>query len=76
MKISDIHVGDTLNCHVKEDMEHDFVGTVEKVYENSALLTITESDEIDKSNVIELNHKIVVSHNGLSPIAQEKSIAQ
>lgn len=57
-------------------MEHDFVGTVEKVYENSALLTITESDEIDKSNVIELNHKIVVSHNGLSPIGQEKSIAQ
>ncbi|WP_125608397.1 DUF2187 domain-containing protein [Lapidilactobacillus bayanensis] len=76
MKISDIHVGDTLNCHVKEDMERDFVGIVEKIYENSALLTITESDALDKSNVIELNNKIVVSHSGLSPIAARKSIAQ
>lgn len=76
MKITDIHVGDQLTCHVKEDMDHDFIGQVEKIYENSALLTIIDNDVADKTNVIELNHKIVVSHNGLTPLAQEISIAQ
>ncbi|MFD1465090.1 DUF2187 domain-containing protein [Lapidilactobacillus mulanensis] len=68
MNISEIHVGDQLRGHVKEDMEQDFIGEVEKIYENSVLMQIIESDEIDKSNVIELNNKIVVSCHSVSPV--------
>lgn len=31
MNISEIHVGDQLRGHVKEDMEKEFVGEVEKI---------------------------------------------
>ncbi|GEL13400.1 hypothetical protein LCO01nite_09490 [Lapidilactobacillus concavus] len=73
MNISEIHVGDQLRGHVKEDMEKEFVGEVEKIYENSVLLQITQSDEIDKSNVMELNNKIVISCHSVKPVESSEA---
>jgi len=42
-------------------MDHPFKGKVEKIYEHSALMEITENDPKDNSNKMELNNKIVVS---------------
>lgn len=65
LKREDIHLGDTLQCHVKEDMEAPFTGTVQKVYENSALLDITDYEDRDKQNATELNFKIVINFKAI-----------
>ncbi|KRM10382.1 hypothetical protein FC15_GL001356 [Lapidilactobacillus concavus DSM 17758] len=54
-------------------MEKEFVGEVEKIYENSVLLQITQSDEIDKSNVMELNNKIVISCHSVKPVESSEA---
>ncbi|MFD1484392.1 DUF2187 domain-containing protein [Lacticaseibacillus baoqingensis] len=65
MKKEDIHLGDSLQCKVKEDMEKPFTGTVQKVYENSALLDITDYASADKQNAAELNFKIVINFKAI-----------
>ena len=44
MKMEEIRLGDSVACKVKEDMDAPFTGTVEKKYENSVLLDITDYD--------------------------------
>lgn len=61
MKIEDIKVDDFVEGKVQEDMDHPFVGKVEKVYENSVLLEIISNDPKDDANVVELNNKIIVN---------------
>lgn len=62
MKKEAVLLGQHYQCAVKEDMEAPFVGQVDKLYENSALLTIVEYNlNKDKANVEELNHRIVVN---------------
>ncbi|WP_390407284.1 DUF2187 domain-containing protein [Lacticaseibacillus jixiensis] len=65
MNKEDIHLGDSLECKVKEDMEKPFTGTVQKMYENSALLDITDYAAADKQNVAELNFKIVINFKAI-----------
>ncbi|WP_225048046.1 DUF2187 domain-containing protein [Lacticaseibacillus kribbianus] len=65
MKKEDIHLGDTLTVKVKEDMEQPFTGTVQKVYENSALLAITNYESADRQNAAELNFKIVINFKAI-----------
>lgn len=65
MKKEDIHIGDTLACQVQEDMEAPFTGTVQKVYENSALLDITEYQDDDRKNARDLNFKIVINFKAI-----------
>ncbi|WP_049762104.1 DUF2187 family protein [Latilactobacillus sakei] len=61
MDKENLNIGDIVTGKVNEDLESAFTGTVEKVYENSALVTITDFDAVDKANVSELNNKIVVN---------------
>lgn len=61
MDKENLNIGDLVTGKVNEDLESAFTGTVEKVYENSALVTITDFDAVDKANVSELNNKIVVN---------------
>jgi uncharacterized protein YkvS len=43
-------------------MEADFSGVIEKVYENSALVNITDYDaKIDSMNIQDLQNKAVIS---------------
>ncbi|WP_125702559.1 DUF2187 domain-containing protein [Lacticaseibacillus daqingensis] len=65
MNKEDIHLGDTVTAKVKEDMDAQFTGTVQKVYENSALLTITDYDAGDRQNATELNFKIVINFKAI-----------
>lgn len=65
MKKEDIHLGDTLDCKVNEDMDCQFTGVVQKVYENSALLDITQYEDADKQNATELNFKIVINFKSI-----------
>ncbi len=65
MKKDDVKVGQSVKATVKEDVKLAFTGTVEKIYENSALLTIDDFDQTDAAAVSELNNKIVVNFNDL-----------
>lgn len=58
----DIKVGKTVQCKANGNMEADFAGIVEKVYENSALVAITDYDtKTDRMNIQDLQNKTVVS---------------
>lgn len=61
MDKENLNIGDVVTGKVTEDMDAPFTGTVEKVYENSALINITDFDPADKANVSELNNKLVVN---------------
>ena len=69
MKIANIKVGDKLQGHADEDMEHPFVGTVEKIYTNSVLIDITDYDQRDAETVTALNPQSVVAATSLTTVA-------
>ena len=66
MEKEKLHLGDAVVCQVKEDMEAPFTGKIEKVYENSALLTITDYADQDRQNASELNFKIVANFHAMT----------
>ena len=66
MEKEKLHLGGAVVCHVKEDMEAPFTGKIEKVYENSALLSITDYADKDRQNAAELNFKIVANFHAMT----------
>lgn len=67
MDKEELNIGDLVVGKVKEDMDAPFTGTVEKIYENAALISVSEFDPIDKTNISELNQKIIVNFKHLKP---------
>ena len=58
----DNQVGNTVRCKANGNMEADFSGVIEKVYENSALVNITDYDaKTDSMNIQDLQNKAVIS---------------
>lgn len=53
-------IGDVVKAKKFGQLEHDFTGTVEKVYENSIMVSIDDFDPADKTSVNELNRRAVV----------------
>lgn len=53
-------VGDTVKAKKFGQLEHAFTGTVEKVYDNSLMMSIADFDPADKTTVNELNMRAVV----------------
>lgn len=73
MKKADVKLGQILAATSEEEMKHPFQGKVEKIYENSALLSITSYDPEDETAVSDLNNKMVVNFKKLKKV---KSPAQ
>ena len=65
MKKSDVKVGALVGAKSEEELKKPFIGKVEKVYENSALLAITSYDPVDETAISDLNNKIVVNFKNL-----------
>lgn len=65
MKKSDVKVGALVGAKSEEELKKPFIGKVEKIYENSALLAITSYDPIDETAISDLNNKIVVNFKNL-----------
>ncbi|WP_125982020.1 DUF2187 family protein [Loigolactobacillus iwatensis] len=57
----EIQIGNTVRCKANGNMEADFSGKVEKVYDNSALVNITDYAKTDEINFDDLQHKVVIS---------------
>lgn len=50
-----------VRCHANGNMEHDFIGTIKKCYENSALVMIDQFDPADRMNARDLLYQAVIS---------------
>lgn len=57
---SEFDLGDFVEGKKFANFEHDFKGIVEKIYEHSLLVLITENDPEDTATVNEYNHRAVV----------------
>ncbi|MGM9892377.1 hypothetical protein [Limosilactobacillus sp.] len=58
--MADFEIGDVVGCKKFGPMDHDFQGVVEKVYNNSIMVSINDFDPADKSGVNELNGRAVI----------------
>lgn len=59
-RMADFEIGDVVGCKKFRPMDHDFQGVVEKVYNNSIMVSINDFDPADKSGVNELNGRAVI----------------
>ena len=57
---SGFNIGDFVAAKKFANFEHDFKGIVEKIYEHSLLVMVTEYDAKDQATVNEYNHRAVV----------------
>ncbi|SCB80188.1 hypothetical protein [Weissella bombi] len=57
---SEFDLGDFVAGKKFANFEHDFKGIVEKIYEHSLLVVITENDPEDDATVNEYNHRAVL----------------
>ncbi|MDK7883270.1 DUF2187 domain-containing protein [Lactobacillus iners] len=73
MKKSDIKINSIVGAKSDEEISKPFEGKVEKIYENSVLLSITSYEPEDETNVSDLNGKIVVSFKNLKKLAKKPS---
>ncbi|WP_187387545.1 hypothetical protein [Weissella muntiaci] len=58
--MSEFDLGDFVAGKKFANFEHDFKGIVERIYEHSLLVNITEFDPEDTATVNEYNHRAVV----------------
>jgi uncharacterized protein YkvS len=65
MKKDAVKLGIIVDAKSVEELKKPFQGKVEKIYENSALLEITDYDPVDKGTVSDLNNKMVVSFKNM-----------
>ncbi|MCX8720358.1 MULTISPECIES: DUF2187 domain-containing protein [Lactobacillus] len=72
MKKTEIKIDDILSAKSEEELTKPFLGKVEKIYENSALLKIIDFDEADETAVSDLNNKIVVNFKNLKAAPKRK----
>ena len=72
MKKADVELGAVVNAKSEEELKKQFQGTVEKIYENSALLAITSFDAVDAAAVSALNYKLVVNFKNMKPARAAK----
>ena len=72
MKKADVKADDILSAKSEEELTKPFLGKVEKIYENSALLKIIDYDPTDKTAVSDLNQKIVVNFKNLKNVPKKK----
>ena len=58
--MADFEIGDLVKAKKFGPMDHDFTGIVEKVYNNSIMISIQDFDPSDKNGVNELNSRAVI----------------
>ncbi|WEG73899.1 hypothetical protein [Vagococcus intermedius] len=64
MKADLISIGETYECS-SPLLQAPFQGTVEKTYDSSALISVTQTETIDSERVAELNKRLIVSFSSI-----------
>ncbi|KRM89751.1 hypothetical protein [Liquorilactobacillus vini] len=57
---NDFKIGQKVKCKKFGSLNHDFVGSIEKIYENSALVKILEYDQEDEVAVNDFHKRAIV----------------
>ncbi|KRM90321.1 hypothetical protein [Liquorilactobacillus cacaonum] len=57
---NEFRVGEKVKCKKFGTLSHDFVGEIEKVYENSAMVAILEHDAADAVAVNDFHNRVIV----------------
>ena len=66
----DFAAGDVVESPKLGPLDHGFSGTVEKVYNNSMLVSIDKFDPADQSGVNELNGRAIVRMSGAEALSK------
>lgn len=66
------NIGDILVAPKIGSLEHPFQGEIEKIYDHSLLVVITDNDVTDQPIVNEMNHRAVVSMADVEVIEKAK----
>lgn len=66
---TDFEIGDRVNCKKFGSLTHDFVGKVEKIYENSAMVSIEEHHDDDSVTVSDFHNRAVVGLKNMKKIS-------
>ncbi|GBG94492.1 hypothetical protein LFYK43_09510 [Ligilactobacillus salitolerans] len=53
-------IGDQVNCKKFGSLQKDFIGTIEKIYDNSAMVSIDKFDESDAVAVADFHNRAIV----------------
>ena len=61
----ELAIGEKVDVKKANDVAFSFSGTVEKIYTNSALLTIDDFDSEDAVEVEDLKHKTVINFKNI-----------
>lgn len=65
-----LKIGDQVSCKKFGSMKHDFLGTVEKIYDNSAMVSIDKNDAEDDITVTDFHKRAIVRLAGLKKISK------
>ena len=69
---TNFQIGDRVACDKFASMSHDFVGSIEKIYENSAVVEIIEHHKDDNVAVTDFHNRTVVSLKHMKKITAYK----
>lgn len=64
-----LKVGDKVTCDKFASLTHDFVGTIEKIYENSAVVEIVEHHKDDNIVVSDFHDRAVVALDHMKKVS-------
>ena len=62
-------VGDKVACKKMGSLKHDFEGTLEKLYDNSGLVSITKYDDEDRIAVSDYHERVVIAQKNMKKIS-------
>lgn len=66
--MSELKVGELVICQPNGVMEKEFTGRVQKIYENSAFVTILEYDDCDDEHAYDLVYRTVIAKKNIQKV--------
>lgn len=67
-----LEIGNAVKCEKFASLKHDFTGVIEKIYENSAMVMITDFDPEDATTVNDFHEHVIVSLKKMAPLKLKK----
>ncbi|HIZ96284.1 MAG TPA: DUF2187 domain-containing protein [Candidatus Ligilactobacillus excrementavium] len=64
-----LKIGDQVNCKRFGSLKHDFVGTIEKIYDNSAMVSIDKFDKSDNVTVTDFHNRAIVRLGNMKKVS-------
>ena len=64
-----LKIGDQVSCKKFGSLKHDFIGTVEKIYDNSAMVSIDKYDESDNITVTDFHNRAIVRLSSMKKVS-------